>query len=301
MAAYAELQVTSNYSFLRGASHIEELFAQASLLGLKTLGITDRNSLAGIVRAHQRATDTGVRLVVGCRLDLTDFSPVLVYPTDRPAYARLCRLLTIGKRRAGKGACTLTWADLAAHADGLIAILLADAPDATTQANLTRLRADFPGRAYLALTLHRRPNDAVRLQQLADLATGERIPTVVTGDVLYHAPQRRILQDVLTCIRHGCTIDDAGFRRSVLPTATSNRLTKYSACSRVTPTPSPAPSKLPTAAAFRSTNCVTNTPPRSGFPARPRSRRWRPSPGTAPPAPTPTASPPASHNSSVTN
>jgi error-prone DNA polymerase len=213
MAAYAELQVTSNYSFLRGASHIEELFAQASLLGLKTLGITDRNSLAGIVRAHQRAADTGVRLVVGCRLDLTDFSPVLVYPTDRPAYARLCRLLTIGKRRAGKGACTLTWADLAAHADGLIAILLADAPDATTQANLTRLRADFPGRAYLALTLHRRPNDAVRLQQLADLATGERIPTVVTGDVLYHAPQRRILQDVLTCIRHGCTIDDAGFRR----------------------------------------------------------------------------------------
>ncbi len=104
MTGYAELHVTSNYSFLRGASHIEELFAQASLLGLAALGITDRNSLAGIVRAHQRAADTGVRLVVGCRLDLTDASPVLVYPTDRAAYARLCRLLTIGKRRAGKGA-----------------------------------------------------------------------------------------------------------------------------------------------------------------------------------------------------
>jgi len=213
MTAYAELQVTSNYSFLRGASHIEELFAQASMFGLSALGITDRNSLAGIVRAHQRAGDTGVRLVVGCRLDLTDFPPVLVYPTDRAAYARLCRLLTIGKRRAGKGACTLAWDDLAAHADGMVAVLLADAPDDTTGATLTRLCTGFPDRAYLALTLRRRPNDAVRLQRLADLGAAARIPTVVTGDVLYHAPRRRILQDVLTCIRHGCTIDDAGFRR----------------------------------------------------------------------------------------
>jgi error-prone DNA polymerase len=217
MPAYAELQVTTNYSFLRGASHIEELFAQASLLGLAALGITDRNSLAGIVRAHQRAADTGVRLVVGCRLDLTDAPPVLVYPTDRAAYARLCRLLTTGKRRAGKGACTLARADLAAHADGLIAVLLSDTADATTPTALARLRADFPDRAYLALTLHRRPNDAPRLQHLADLAAAENIPTVVTGDVLYHAPRRRILQDVLTCIRHGCTIDDAGFRRERSP------------------------------------------------------------------------------------
>src|SRR5208283_3757952 len=123
------------------------------LLGLPALGITDRNSLAGIVRAHQRAADTGVRLIIGCRLDLTDSPPVLVYPTDRPAYARLCRLLTIGKRRAGKGGCTLAWPDLAAHADGLIAVLLADAPDDTTTAALARLRADFPDRAYLALTV----------------------------------------------------------------------------------------------------------------------------------------------------
>ena len=105
---YAELQVTTNYSFLRGASHIEELFAQAAMLGLPALGITDRNSLAGIVRAHQRAQEAGVRLVVGCRLDLTDGTSILVYPTDRPAYSRLCRLLTIGKSRAGKGACDLT-------------------------------------------------------------------------------------------------------------------------------------------------------------------------------------------------
>src|SRR5579863_5855812 len=169
MTAYAELQVTSNYSFLRGASHIEELFAQASLLGLTALGITDRNSLAGIVRAHQCAQDTGVRLVVGCRLDLTDGTSVLVYPTDRPAYARLCRLLTLGKRRAGKGACQLDWNDLAAHGDGLVAVLMPDQPDAGTQANLGRLRADFADRAYLALTTRRRPNDAVRVQSLVDV------------------------------------------------------------------------------------------------------------------------------------
>ena len=213
MTGTAELQVTSNYSFLRGASHMEELFAQAAMLGLTALGITDRNSLAGIVRAHQCAQDTGVRLVVGCRLDLTDGTSVLVYPTDRPAYARLCRLLTLGKRRAGKGACQLDWNDLAAHGEGLVAVLMSDQPDAGTQANLGRLRANFADRAYLALTTRRRPNDAVRVQSLVDVAQAAQVPTVATGDVLYHVPERRILQDVLTCIREGCTIDDAGFRR----------------------------------------------------------------------------------------
>ena len=118
MTAYAELQVTSNYSFLRGASHIEELFAQASMFGLSALGITDRNSLAGIVRAHQRAEETNVRCVIGTRLDLTDGASVLIYPTAQPAYARLCRLLTLGKSRAGKAGCDLTWNDLAAAAEG---------------------------------------------------------------------------------------------------------------------------------------------------------------------------------------
>ena len=107
VTGYAELQVTSNYSFLRGASHVEELMAQAKFLGLPAIGITDRNTLAGIARAHQRATEAGIRLVVGCRLDLQDSLPVLVYPTDRAAYARLCRLLSIGKGRAGKGGCDL--------------------------------------------------------------------------------------------------------------------------------------------------------------------------------------------------
>ena len=207
--SYTELQVTTNYSFLRGASQIEELFAQAAVLGLPALGITDRNTLAGIPRAHQRAKEVGLRLIAGCRLDLTDGVSVLVYPTDRAAWSRLCRLLTLGKARAGKGACTIAWPDLATHGEGLVAILC----DGITHQNLQRLKADFGDRAYLALTLRRHPNDAVRLQQTADLARQARVPTVVTGDVLYHAPGRRILQDVLTCIRHTRTIDDLGFRR----------------------------------------------------------------------------------------
>jgi error-prone DNA polymerase len=208
--SYAELQVTSNFSFLRGASHVEELFAMAKILGLPALGIVDRNSLAGAVRAHLRAGEAGVRFVLGCRLDLRAQESLLVYPTDRAAYARLCRLLTLGKGRAGKGGCDLGWEDVVAHGEGLLAVLLADDPD---QALFARLREDFPQRAYVALTLRRRPGDAVRLRLLADLAHEVGIPTVATGDVLYHAPQRRVLQDVVTCIREGCTIDQAGFRR----------------------------------------------------------------------------------------
>src|ERR1700689_3689563 len=120
---YTELQTTTNFSFLRGASHIEELFARAAVLGLPALGITDRGTLGGIVHAHQRAEETNVRLIIGTRLDLTDGPAVLVYPTNQPAYARLCRLLTLGKSHAKKGACDLTWDDLAAAGDGMIAVL----------------------------------------------------------------------------------------------------------------------------------------------------------------------------------
>ena len=138
---------------------------------------------------------------------------MLAYPTNRAGYARLCRLLTLGKGRAGKGGCTLAWADLAGHGEGLIAVLLPDAANPALEGALARLRRDFPGRCYLALSLRRRPGDAVRLRQLADLAQAAKVPTVATGDVLFHVPERRVLQDVLTCIREGCTIDEAGFRR----------------------------------------------------------------------------------------
>jgi error-prone DNA polymerase len=158
---YAELQVTSHFSFLRGASSCDELFAAAATLGIETLAIVDRNSLAGIVRAYEAAKSTGVRL--GCRLDLTDNTSVLVYPTDRPAYSRLCRLLSLGKKRAGKAKCELAWSDLVVYGDGLISVLVPDSPDDDCALRLRRLREAFGDRAYMALSLRRRPNDQLRL------------------------------------------------------------------------------------------------------------------------------------------
>jgi error-prone DNA polymerase len=210
---YAELQVTSHFSFLRGASSCDDLFAQAAALGIEALAVVDRNSLAGVVRAHQAAKDTGIRLIVGCRLDLIDGMSVLVYPTDRAAYSRLCRLLTLGKQRGGKGKCHLEWSDLSDYAEGLIGVLVPDRADDTCALQLRRLRETFSDRAYLALTLRRRPNDQLRLHELSNLATRMRVPTVVTNDVLFHEPGRRILQDVVTAIRHNITIDELGFRR----------------------------------------------------------------------------------------
>lgn len=210
---YAELQVTSDFSFLRGASSAEHLFATAAALGIEALGVADRNSVAGLVRAWEAAKATGVRLVAGCRLDLTCGMSVLVYPTDKPAWSRLCRLLTLGKSRAGKAACHLHWSDLAEHAEGLIAILVPDRADDSCALRLRRLRELFGDRAYLALTLRRRPNDQLRLHELATLAARAGVPTVVTNDVLFHEPSRRILQDVVTAIRHNCTVEALGHRR----------------------------------------------------------------------------------------
>src|SRR5215813_289750 len=124
--SYAELQVTTHFSFLRGASSAEELFSAAALLGIKALGVVDRNSLAGVVRAHEAAKVTGVRLIVGSRLDLQCGTSLLIYPTDRAAYGRLSRLLTLGKARAGKGDCHLDWEDVEQWAEGSLAILLPD-------------------------------------------------------------------------------------------------------------------------------------------------------------------------------
>jgi error-prone DNA polymerase len=196
VARYAELQCTSHFSFLRGASSCEELFDEA-----------------GIVRAHEAAKATGIRLIVGCRLELTDGMSILVYPIDWPAYTRLCRLLSLGKKRGGKAHCHLDWSDVVAYSEGLIAILVPDAVDEICALRLRRLADAFGDRATLALTLRRRPNDALRLHELSNLAARAGVPAVVTNDVLFHVPARRILQDVVTCIRHNCAIDDAGFRR----------------------------------------------------------------------------------------
>ncbi|WLR95192.1 error-prone DNA polymerase [Shinella zoogloeoides] len=214
---YAELQVTSHFSFLRGASGCAELVAQAGALGIEALAVVDRNSLAGIVQAHRAVKELPegetMRLVVGCRLDLADGMSMLAYPTDRAAYARLCRLLTIGKKKAGKGKCHLDWADVVEWNEGLLAVLVPDEADETTAFHLRRLKETFRDRSYLALTLRRRPNDQLRLWQLSNLAAQYRVPTVVTNDVLYHEPTRRMLQDIVTCIRHNVVIDNAGFLR----------------------------------------------------------------------------------------
>jgi error-prone DNA polymerase len=213
MTRYAELQCASNFSFLRGASSAEQLFAAAAVLGIEALAITDLNSLAGIVRAHEAAKTTGVRLVVGCRLQLTDGTDLLIYPKDRPAYSRLCRLLSLGKSRAGKARCDLNWHDVAVWCEGLLAILVPDRIDKAFESNLTRLKATFGADAYCAMTLRRRPRDQLRLTQINNLATAQGVNTVVTNDVLFHSPELRVLQDVITCIRERTTIDDAGFKR----------------------------------------------------------------------------------------
>ncbi len=210
---YVELQVTTHFSFLRGASSPEELFAAAALLGLPALGIVDRHSVAGIVRAWDAEKTTGVRSIVGCRLDLSDGTAMLVYPTDKAAYGRMCRLLSVGKGRAGKGACHLDWSDVEEWNEGLIALLVPDCADATTETALARMRRIFADRSYVALSIRRRPRDAIRLRDLAAMAAAARVPTVATNDVLYHAPDRRLLQDVVTCIREKCTVDELGDRR----------------------------------------------------------------------------------------
>jgi error-prone DNA polymerase len=211
--SYAELQVTSNFSFLRGASHAAELFARAAELGIAALGIADRASLAGIVRAHVAAKETGVKLIVGARVDCTDGGAFLLYPETRAAYARLCRLLTLGKSRAGKGACELAFEDVAAHGEGLVAVLVPDMADEALRGRMGAFRDAFGTRAYLALTLRRRPGDAARLAALEGLARATRLATIATNDVLYHVPERRILQDVLSAIRERTTVDALGFKR----------------------------------------------------------------------------------------
>ncbi|MBS0480000.1 MAG: PHP domain-containing protein, partial [Proteobacteria bacterium] len=213
MAQYVELQVTTHFSFLRGASSPEELFAAAALLGLPALGVVDRGSVAGMVRAWDGEKTTGVRAIVGTRLDLSDGTTLCVYPTDRAAYGRMCRLLSAGKTRGGKGACTLGWSDVEEWNEGLLAMLVPDRADAVAEEQLARTNRIFGDRAYMALTVRRRPRDAVRLRDLASMAASARVPTVATNDVLYHSPDRRLLQDIVTCIREKCTVDELGDRR----------------------------------------------------------------------------------------
>ncbi|WP_404336082.1 error-prone DNA polymerase [Sphingomonas sp. MMS12-HWE2-04] len=221
--SYAELQVTTHYSFLRGAASPEELFRQAALLGLPALGIVDRNSVGGVVRAlvaAEQVTALGIpiRMIAGCRLDLVDGTSVLVWPEDRAAWARLTRLLTLGKARADaqkgeKGQCFLHWEDLAGAAQGLVGALVPGLADTGDPLALRWMADVFAERGHVCLTQHRRPGDAMRLHQLDLAARRFGLTALATGDVLYDTPDRRMLQDVVTAIRERCTIDALGFRR----------------------------------------------------------------------------------------
>ncbi len=216
MTGYGELQASSNFSFLEGASHPEELVTTAAALGLGAIGVVDRNTVAGVVRAwkHARKLQTSMRVLAGCRLDFADATPSLIcYPRDREAWGRLTRLLTLGKRRAAKGQCELYRADFLDHArDQLVLALAPPRLNSPFCDQLSGLVRDLNGPVWLAASRGYGARDLPRLARLATLAEVSGAPLVATGDVLYHHPGRRPLQDVLTCIREHCTIQTAGLK-----------------------------------------------------------------------------------------
>ncbi len=215
--AYAELAVTTNYSFLKGASHPEELIAEAMRLGLSGIGIADHNSLAGIVRAHVALKETGAReaglqLAVGARLVFADGTPdILAYPENRTAYARLSKLLSLGKKRSKKGSCILTIDDVLTDCDGLLFIVMPSEKDkAITEIMLKKLSATCPNAVWLGVSIHYKGHDLSRIQKIKAMTKKNRIKIIAINDVLYHDPERRQIQDVLSCIRERTTIDKVG-------------------------------------------------------------------------------------------
>ncbi|UXO83121.1 error-prone DNA polymerase [Brucella intermedia] len=217
MAQFFEMAAASNFSFLCGASHPQELVLQAHALGLSGIGIADRNTLAGVVRAHAAWKEfrdkSDFRLFIGCRLSFTDGTPdMVVYPRDRAAYGQLCRLLTEGKTRAAtKGECHLEWSDLLFRARQFqIAVFPPedDRPDFADR--LADIAKAAPGSVWLALAMPHQGQDGRRAERIARFAAEANVPLIATNDVLYHHPDRRALQDVLTATRHYTTVFAAG-------------------------------------------------------------------------------------------
>jgi DNA-directed DNA polymerase III PolC len=205
---YLEFAVASNFSFLRGASHPEELMVQAAHIGLGGLGLCDRNSVAGVVRAHlaKREHNLSLRYHPGARLVFADGTPdVLVYPRSRAGWGRLTRLLTAGNLRAEKGDCILKLDDLLAHIFGFELIVMPGSAQL-----LSSLREAAPGRVHLAASMLYRGRDRAWMARMKDLSRVAGIPLIAVNDVLYHHPGRRPLADVLTCIREKTTVDRAG-------------------------------------------------------------------------------------------
>ncbi|RMH13573.1 MAG: DNA polymerase III subunit alpha, partial [Planctomycetota bacterium] len=218
-AQYAELAVTTNFSFLTGASHPEEMVEQAQSLGHAGIAIADCNTLGGVVRAHVAAKEAGLPLVVGSRVRMQstpgeEEPDLLLFPTDRAAYGRLCRLLTLGKRRAAKGGCDLFFHDVIEHAEGMLGVVIpTPSMDDRLVMRVRALRDVFGSdRLWVAAARRYAQDDAQRVRMTANLCDCLGVPMVAINDVHYHVRDRCRLQDVLTCIRHGCTIQRAGLR-----------------------------------------------------------------------------------------
>ncbi|ODT80014.1 MAG: hypothetical protein ABS76_17640 [Pelagibacterium sp. SCN 64-44] len=235
--AYAELISTSNFSFLRSGSHPEELVNAAMQMGLAALGLCDRNSFAGVVRGYVAARDNkktaqDFRYLVGVRLCFADGTPdIVAYPSDRAAYGRLCKLLTLGNQRGEKGNPKLFLDDLFGSGDpvsdneqgpqedssqGQLFILLPDESDwGATERVMDRLGRQAPGRVWVAGTPRFDGQDRARLNRVNELARRHKARMIASNDVFYHEPARRMLLDVVTCIREHVTLDEAGFGLSV--------------------------------------------------------------------------------------
>jgi error-prone DNA polymerase len=230
MIRYAELHCKTNFSFLEGASHPDELVAHAAEQQYRALAVTDRNSLAGVVRAHTAAKDLGFPLLIGAEITPVDASPVLLLAMNRAGYGQLCRLITRGRRRAAKGECHVLFADIAERAGGLLACVPLVQRDLSPQASgstvtewqgseelihlssLHAYREVFGDRAYTLAELHRGPDDEAKLQRMIELSAAARLPLTAAGDVHFHVPERQPLCDVLHALRFGCTVAQAGRR-----------------------------------------------------------------------------------------
>ncbi|WGQ10792.1 PHP domain-containing protein [Pedobacter gandavensis] len=216
---YSELQVTSNFSFLRGASHAHELVNQAEIFGYEKIAVTDRNTLAGIVRVHAACREKNVKLIPACRLDLLDGPSLLAYPTDKEAYGMLSALLTLGNMRTEKGSCHISRADVYAHSKGIIFTLVMPGLlnrrfeyEAGFISAVAQYKEALGTQLYLGATRTYQGNDDKLIFRTSQLSDFYGIPVVATNDVHYHDPSRRELQDVLTCVREKCTIQEAGFQ-----------------------------------------------------------------------------------------
>lgn len=211
---YAELHCRTNFSFLEGASHPDELVVQAAHLGYQGLAITDRNSLAGVVRAHAAAKECGLKLVIGAEVTPSDAPRVVLWAQDRGGYGHLARLLTVGRRRAAKGECELTFDDIAEHSARLLAGVVVERSASGEMAqqggDLERYRELFGDGAYLLAELHYGVDDRGWLEELVRVGRKHRLPLVAAGDVHYHVPERMVLQQVVTAIRHRTTVAELG-------------------------------------------------------------------------------------------